>query len=85
MTKSALDQRDMLLRVENQQPRYRLPRRTLTPRAMGSHGAGAPRRTVRMIAGHIHNARCMWIKTLGKEHGIAVPGPVSRHKVGRRS
>ena len=34
---------------------------------------GAPRRTVRMIAGHIHNARCMWIKTLGKEHGIAVP------------
>jgi hypothetical protein len=27
---------------------------------------GAPRRTVRMIAGHIHNARCMWIKTLGK-------------------
>jgi len=35
-----------------------------------------------MIAGHIHNARCMWIKTLGKEHGIAVPGPVSRHKVG---
>ena len=25
---------------------------------------GAPRRTIRMIAGHIHNARCMWIKTL---------------------
>ncbi|HYT74616.1 MAG TPA: hypothetical protein VEL79_07705, partial [Vicinamibacterales bacterium] len=22
---------------------------------------GAPRRTVRMIAGHLHNARCMWI------------------------
>lgn len=43
---------------------------------------GAPRRTVRMIAGHIHNARCMWIKTLGKEHGIAVPRTVNRHKVG---
>src|SRR5213083_2717650 len=43
---------------------------------------GAPRRTVRMIAGHIHNARCMWIKTLGKEHGIAVPQAVNRHKVG---
>jgi uncharacterized damage-inducible protein DinB len=42
---------------------------------------GAPRRTVRMIAGHIHNARCMWIKTLGKEHGIAVPLAVNRHKV----
>ena len=43
---------------------------------------GAPRRTVRMIAGHIHNARCMWIKTLGKEFGIAVPQAVNRHKVG---
>src|SRR2546430_17597791 len=39
----------------------------------GATVPGAPRRTVRMIAGHIHNARCMWIKTLGKEHGIAVP------------
>src|SRR5208282_5757299 len=42
---------------------------------------GAPRRTVRMLAGHIHNARCMWIKTLGKEHGIAVPRNVDRFKV----
>jgi uncharacterized damage-inducible protein DinB len=42
---------------------------------------GAPRRTIRMIAGHIHNARCMWIKTLGEEHGIAVPRSVDRHKV----
>ena len=39
---------------------------------------GAPRRTVRMIAGHIHNARCMWIKTLGAEHGIAAPKSVNR-------
>jgi uncharacterized damage-inducible protein DinB len=44
---------------------------------------GVPRRTVRMIAGHIHNARCMWIKTLGKPHGIAVPASVSRHRVTR--
>jgi len=42
---------------------------------------GAPPRTVRMLTGHIHNARCMWIKTLGKEHGIAVPRSVDRHKV----
>jgi uncharacterized damage-inducible protein DinB len=48
----------------------------------GARVPGAPRRTVRMIAGHIHNARCMWIKTLGKEHGIAVPRAVNRHKVG---
>lgn len=45
---------------------------------------GAPRRTVRMIAGHIHNARCMWIKMIGKEHGIPVPDGVDRRKVGRR-
>jgi hypothetical protein len=45
---------------------------------------GAPRRTVRMIAGHIHNCRCMWIKTLGRELGIAVPRPVDRRRVGRR-
>lgn len=45
---------------------------------------GAPRRTVRMIAGHIHNARCMWIRTLGKAHGIAVPEPVDRRQVSLR-
>lgn len=45
---------------------------------------GAPRRTVRMIAGHLHNARCMWLKTLGREHGIAVPASVDRRKVARQ-
>jgi uncharacterized damage-inducible protein DinB len=44
---------------------------------------GAPRRTVRMIAAHMHNARCMWLKTLGKEHGIAVPASIDRRKVAR--
>src|SRR5580658_8770486 len=48
----------------------------------GATVPGAPRRTVRMIAGHIHNARCTWIKTLGNEHGIVVPRTVNRHKVG---
>ena len=42
---------------------------------------GAPRRTVRMVAGHLHNARCMWLKTLGQEHGIAIPASVDRRKV----
>ena len=42
---------------------------------------GAPRRTVGMIAGHLHNARCMWLKTLGREHGIAIPASVDRRKV----
>jgi uncharacterized damage-inducible protein DinB len=45
---------------------------------------GAPRRTIRMIAGHMHNARCMWVKTLGHEHGISIPASVDRRKVVRR-
>jgi uncharacterized damage-inducible protein DinB len=45
---------------------------------------GAPRRTMRMIAGHVHNCRCSWLQTLGREHGIAVPALVDRQKVGRR-
>jgi uncharacterized damage-inducible protein DinB len=45
---------------------------------------GASRRTIRMIAGHIHNSRCMWIKTLGQPHGIPVPPSVNRHRVGAR-
>ena len=42
---------------------------------------GMPRRTVQMIAGHLHNARCMWIKTLGAEHGIKLPHSVDRYNV----
>lgn len=42
---------------------------------------GAPRRTIRMLAVHLHNSRCMWLKTLGKENGIAVPSNVDRYKV----
>ena len=42
---------------------------------------GAPQRTVRMIAGHMHNARCMWIRTLGEPHGIPVPAAVDRRRI----
>ena len=45
---------------------------------------GAPRRTVRMIGGHLHNARCMWLKTLGKRYQLAVPPSVDRRRVTRR-
>ncbi|HUI66151.1 MAG TPA: DinB family protein [Bacteroidota bacterium] len=45
---------------------------------------GAPRRTIRAIAAHIHNARCMWIKTLGREHGITSPSRVDHHRVSPR-
>ena len=83
--KSALDQRDMLLdawRTNNRVTVFLFEH--LTTELWKASVPGAPRRTVRMIAGHIHNARCMWIKTLGSEHGIAVPRAVNRHKVERK-
>lgn len=46
---------------------------------------GVPRRTLRMIAGHLHNARCSWIRTLGREYGVAVPARVEQHMVSRRA
>jgi uncharacterized damage-inducible protein DinB len=45
---------------------------------------GMPRRTIRSIGAHLHNARCRWIKTLGEEHGIAAPAQVDRWTVTRR-
>lgn len=45
---------------------------------------GVPRRTIRMIAAHLHNARRRWIKTLGREHGIPVPARVDHRTVSRR-
>lgn len=45
---------------------------------------GTPRRTIRMIAAHLHNARCSWLKTLGREHGIATPARVDKRRVSRR-
>ena len=44
---------------------------------------GAPRKTIGMLAGHLHNARCMWLKTLARPHGIPVPPAVDRRKVTR--
>ncbi|PWT93129.1 MAG: hypothetical protein C5B55_05130 [Blastocatellia bacterium] len=42
---------------------------------------GVPRRTVRMIAAHIHNARCMWIKMIGARQGVVVPRSVNGRTV----
>lgn len=53
----------------------------LPPELWSRRVPGAPRRTVRMIAAHIHNARCMWIKMLGARHGIAVPRTVDGRRV----
>jgi len=43
-----------------------------------------PSRTIRAIAAHVHNARCSWVKTLGREHGITAPGRVDHHRVTAR-
>src|ERR1700737_5362373 len=81
--RTALDQQDMLLAAWRTNNRVTVFLIEQFPHELwGAAVPGAPRRTVRMIAGHIHNARCMWIKTLGKDHGIAVPRAVNRHKVG---
>jgi len=44
----------------------------------------APQRTIRTIAAHLHNARCGWIRTLGREHGITTPDRVDRLHVAPR-
>lgn len=46
---------------------------------------GAPRRTVRSIAAHLHNSRSRWLRTLGQEHGITAPPLVDLRRVARRS
>src|SRR5437762_14265731 len=82
---SALDQRDMLLgawRTNNRVTVFLCEH--LPAELWRATVPGAPRRTVRMIAGHIHNARCMWIKTLGKEHGIEVPDSVDRRRASQK-
>jgi len=44
---------------------------------------GMPQRTVRMVVGHLHNARCMWIKMIGKQYRVKVPKSVNRRQVTR--
>lgn len=42
---------------------------------------GSSRRTIRSLAAHIHNARCMWIKMIAASHGVAVPRAVDPRTV----
>jgi uncharacterized damage-inducible protein DinB len=42
---------------------------------------GSPRRTIRMLAAHIHNTRCMWIKMIGADHCITTPRTVDGRTV----
>lgn len=42
---------------------------------------GVPRRTVGMVAAHLHNSRCSWIKALGARDGIVAPPLVDLRRV----
>ncbi len=42
---------------------------------------GNPRWTFGMLAAHIHNARCMWIKSIGARHGVQAPERVAARRV----
>ena|SRR5436190_11197505 len=55
--------------------------KNLPPELWSQNVPGAPRRTIRTIAAHIHNARCMWIKMIGARHSVAVPKRVDPRKV----
>jgi len=44
---------------------------------------GSPRRTIGMIASHIHNSRCMWIKMIGKGQAAKVPARVDLYRASR--
>jgi uncharacterized damage-inducible protein DinB len=61
-------------RTNNRVTKYLIE--NLPPELWSKSVPGVPRRTVRMIAAHIHNARCMWIKMLGARHGIKAPRTV---------
>src|SRR5579859_1184743 len=58
--------------------------RSLPSRLWDLTPPGAPGRSVRAIAAHLHNARCMWLKTLGREHGIKTPARVDHRRVTQR-
>jgi uncharacterized damage-inducible protein DinB len=53
----------------------------IPPELWSKNVPGSTRRTVRSIAAHIHNVRCMWIKMIGARHGVAVPRTVDARVV----
>lgn len=53
-----------------------IPAELWTESLPGSRG-----RTIRGLGAHVHNCRCMWVRTLGQQHGVAAPPKVDRSKV----
>lgn len=55
----------------------------LPPAVWRERVPGVARLTPGMIAAHIHNSRCRWIKSLGASHGVKVPRLVDLRGVGQ--
>jgi uncharacterized damage-inducible protein DinB len=66
-------------RTNNRATTYLVER--LPTQVWSSPVPGIPRLTVRMIAAHIHNSRCGWIKALGARHGVVAPPLVNLRRV----
>jgi uncharacterized damage-inducible protein DinB len=57
---------------------------SLPPAVWAAAVPGIPRRSIQSIAAHLHNSRCSWIRTLGREHGVEPPEQVDRRRVTQR-
>ena len=44
---------------------------------------GAPRRTIGSIVCHLHNCRCLWMRSLAKGSGLSIPSGVDPNAVTR--
>jgi len=53
----------------------------LPPELWSMSVPGSSRRTIRSLAAHIHNTRCMWIKMIAARHGVMVPRPVDARTI----
>jgi uncharacterized damage-inducible protein DinB len=53
----------------------------LPPAIWSTQVPGIARLTVGMIAAHIHNSRCSWIRSIGAGHGVTVPALVDLRRV----
>ncbi len=57
----------------------------LPPAIWSSAVPGVPRQTVGMIAAHLHNSRCHWIKSIGARHGVKVPARVDLRRIRQKA
>src|SRR5947207_14026239 len=66
-------------RTNNRATTYLVER--LPPAVWSMQVPGLSRLTVGMIAAHIHNSRCTWIRSMGARHGVKVPRRVDLRPV----